>query len=78
MRKTPHSNRAEHGWSPVPEIVVTARPGRVLTRAEIAGLAEMEAKINYLLNHGDQPSDHYWQNELAKLDAALATQGAAA
>lgn len=75
---TPHGDKSKHGWSPVPEIKVTRCAGRVLTRGEVAGLADQERKINALLNHGDQPSDRYWQNVLAAIDAALATQASAA
>lgn len=75
---TGHSDRSKHGYEAPHSAPVFSRPPRVLTRAEVAGFAEMEAKANTLYGHGDQPSDWYWTNELAKLDASLAITGSAA
>jgi hypothetical protein len=73
-----HNDRTRHGWTCPTTVTVTARPARVLTRAEVAGFAASETKINALYAHGDRPSDWFWRDTLARMDAALATQGAAA
>ena len=74
---TGHRDTSRHGWTCEPSVVVPASRPRVFTRAEIAGFAEHEQKINRLLGHGDQPSDWYFARLLAEIDGTLAIQGAA-
>lgn len=72
-----HNDRRKHGWTCPTTVTVTARPARVLTRAEVAGFVDAERKINHWFNWTDAGC-WYWRDTLARMDAALATQGAAA